>query len=69
MPVMQPGPRGGHRLAIEQLLAVLAVRVHDVEPSWLYSRGWGAGYYPSGILGLLLRVLLVLLLFDVIRWI
>ena len=31
-------------------------------PSWPYSQGWG--YYPSGGLGLLLIVLLVLFLVD-----
>ena len=31
-------------------------------PTWPYSAGWG--YYPSGLLGLLLIVLLVLLLAD-----
>ena len=51
------------------LLIVLVILLIGALPSWPYSRGWSAGYYPSGILGLLLRVLLVLLLFDVIRWI
>jgi hypothetical protein len=31
-----------------------------VLPSWPYSRGWG--YYPSGILGLILVVIVVLAL-------
>ncbi|MFY2086504.1 DUF3309 family protein [Achromobacter xylosoxidans] len=29
-------------------------------PAWPYSRGWG--YYPSGLLGIVLIVLIVLLL-------
>jgi Protein of unknown function (DUF3309) len=33
-------------------------------PSWPYSQGWGFGYYPSGGLGLLLIILLVLFLLD-----
>jgi hypothetical protein len=33
-------------------------------PSWPYSSGWG--YYPSGGLGLVLIVLIVLLLMGVI---
>jgi hypothetical protein len=31
-------------------------------PTWPYSAGWGVGYYPSGFLGLILIVLLILLL-------
>lgn len=33
-------------------------------PSWGYSRGWG--YFPSGILGTLLVILLILLLLGYI---
>ena len=42
------------------LLAILAVIVIGALPAWPYSRSWG--YYPSGGLGTLLIVLLVLLL-------
>ncbi len=42
------------------LLIILVVLVLAVLPSWPYSRGWG--YYPSGILGLIVVVLIVLLL-------
>ena len=42
------------------LLIVLVVLLIAMLPSWPYSRGWG--YYPSGGLGLVLLVLLVLLL-------
>lgn len=42
------------------LLIVLLVIVIGVLPSWPYSRGWG--YYPSGGLGLVLLILLILLL-------
>jgi hypothetical protein len=42
------------------LLIVLVVILIAALPSWPYSRGWG--YYPSGGLGLILLVLLVLLL-------
>jgi len=31
-------------------------------PTWGYSRGWG--YYPSGGLGLVLVILVVLVLFN-----
>lgn len=33
-------------------------------PSWGYSRGWG--YFPSGILGTLLVILIILLLLGYI---
>jgi hypothetical protein len=42
------------------LLIILVVLVLAVLPSWPYSRGWG--YYPSGILGLILIVIVVLAL-------
>lgn len=42
------------------LLIVLLVIVIGALPSWPYSRGWG--YYPSGGLGLVLIILLILLL-------
>ena len=42
------------------LLIVVLVLVIGALPSWPYSRGWG--YYPSGGLGLILIILLILLL-------
>jgi hypothetical protein len=42
------------------LLIVLLLLVLGALPSWPYSRGWG--YYPSGGLGLVLVILLVLVL-------
>jgi Protein of unknown function (DUF3309) len=42
------------------LLIVLVLILVGALPSWPYSRGWG--YYPSGGVGLLVVVLLVLLL-------
>lgn len=42
------------------LLIILLLLVIGGLPAWPYSRGWG--YYPSGGLGLILIVLLVLLL-------
>lgn len=41
-------------------LIILIVLLLAVLPSWPYSRGWG--YYPSGGLGLIVLILLVLLL-------
>ena len=40
------------------LLIVLIVVLLAVLPSWPYSRGWG--YYPSGILGLVVAIILIL---------
>jgi len=42
------------------LLVVLLLLLLGALPTWPYSRGWG--YYPSGGLGLVLVVLLVMLL-------
>lgn len=42
------------------LLVVLIVMLIGMLPTWGYSSGWG--YYPSGGLGLVVVVLLVLLL-------
>lgn len=42
------------------LLIILLLFVIGGLPAWPYSRGWG--YYPSGGLGLVLVILLVLVL-------
>jgi hypothetical protein len=42
------------------LLVVLIVLMLGSAPAWPYSREWG--YYPSGGLGLIVLILLVLLL-------
>ena len=42
------------------LLVVLMILLLSALPSWPYSRGWG--YYPSGIFGLVLMLIIVLLL-------
>ena len=42
------------------LIIVLVVLLVGALPSWPYSSGWG--YYPSGGLGLVLLILVVLLL-------
>jgi hypothetical protein len=42
------------------LLVVLVLLLIGALPTWPYSRGWG--YYPSGGLGLVVLVLLVLAL-------
>ena len=42
------------------LLIILIILLLGALPSWPYSAGWG--YYPSGGLGLVLLVVIVLLL-------
>ena len=42
------------------LLIILIVLLIGALPTWPYSSGWG--YYPSGGLGLILAILLVLVL-------
>jgi hypothetical protein len=48
------------------LLIIVILLLVGAFPRWPYARNWGYG--PSGVLGLLLFVLLVLLVFDVVRW-
>ena len=42
------------------LLIILIVLLFAAVPAWPYSRGWG--YYPSGGLGLIVLILVILLL-------
>jgi hypothetical protein len=42
------------------LLIILILLLVGAFPSWGYSRGWG--YWPSGLVGILLIILIVLLL-------
>ncbi|MGE3872909.1 MAG: DUF3309 family protein [Parvibaculaceae bacterium] len=42
------------------LLIILILLLIGALPSWGYSRGWG--YYPSGGIGLLFIILLILVL-------
>jgi hypothetical protein len=44
------------------LIIVIVVLLIGAFPRWNHSRSWG--YYPSGGLGLVLVILLVLLLLD-----
>jgi hypothetical protein len=44
------------------LLAVLILLLLGALPTWSYSRSWG--YYPSGALGVVLVILVVLMLFK-----
>jgi len=42
------------------LIVLLVLMLVGVAPSWPYSRSWG--YYPSGGLGLVLLIVVILLL-------
>jgi hypothetical protein len=46
------------------LLIIVVILVIGALPSWPYSAGWG--YYPSGGLGTILVVLIILALIGVI---
>jgi hypothetical protein len=46
------------------LLIILVIVVIGALPSWPYSAGWG--YYPSGGLGTILVILIILALVGVI---
>jgi hypothetical protein len=46
------------------LIIVLMLLLLGALPAWPYSREWG--YYPSGVVGLLLVVVLILLLFRLV---
>jgi len=42
------------------LIILLILLLIGAVPSWPYSRGWG--YYPSGLLGIVLLIVIILLL-------
>ena len=46
------------------LIVILILMLIGAFPAWPYSRGWG--YYPSGGLGLIVLIILVLLLLRVV---
>jgi hypothetical protein len=46
------------------LLIILVVLLIGATPTWPYSRGWG--YYPSGGLGLVIVIVLILWLLHMI---
>ena len=47
------------------LLILLLILVFAAIPAWPYSRGWG--YYPSGGLGTVLAILIVLMLLGYVH--
>jgi hypothetical protein len=44
------------------LIILLALLIIGLLPTWPYSEPWGVGYYPSGLLGIILIVVLVMAL-------
>jgi len=48
------------------LLILLVILILAAAPAWPYSRGWG--YYPSGGLGTILLIMLILMLFGVVHF-
>jgi hypothetical protein len=46
------------------LIVIILLLALVAAPAWPYSRGWG--YYPSGGLGLIVLVLVLLLVFGVL---
>ena len=46
------------------LLIVILVLLIAGLPTWPYSRGWG--YFPSGILGAILIIVLLLMIFGML---
>jgi len=51
--------RGGVAMLMILVIVVIILAIGSA-PAWPYSRGWG--YYPSGLLGLILLILIVLAL-------
>jgi len=47
------------------LFIVLIVLLFGAAPAWPYSRGWG--YYPSGGVGVVLLIVLLLMLFGYVH--
>lgn len=54
---------GGDKALNTILLIILVVILLSVLPTWPYSRSWG--YYPSGGLGAVIVILLILFLLGV----
>jgi len=48
------------------LLIILVILILAAAPAWPYSRGWG--YYPSGGLGTILLILLILMLLGAVHF-
>ena len=50
-------------MLIDVVIIILVLMLIGAFPSWPYSRGWG--YYPTGGIGLILAIVVVLLLLHV----
>ena len=50
-------------MLIDIVIVILLLMLIGAFPSWPYSRSWG--YYPSGGIGLILAIVIVLLLLHV----
>jgi hypothetical protein len=48
------------------LLILLVILIFAAVPAWPYSRGWG--YYPSGGLGTILVIVLILMLLGMFHF-
>jgi hypothetical protein len=57
---MDPAAEGGLDMISTLLIILLVLLLVGAIPAWPYSRGWG--YFPSGILGVILVVILILAL-------
>jgi hypothetical protein len=53
-------PRREQAMVSTILVAVLVVLLLGAVPAWSYSRDWG--YYPGGLLGVVLLVMIILIL-------
>lgn len=62
----ESAPATGRKEAAVLLLIILLILLLAAYPTWPHSRNWG--YYPSGGLGLLLVVLIVLMLCGLMPW-
>jgi hypothetical protein len=51
------------QMLVDVLVVILVLMLIGAFPSWPYSRSWG--YYPSGGIGLILMIVVVLLLLHV----
>jgi hypothetical protein len=51
-------------MLVDVLIVILILMLIGAFPSWPYSRSWG--YYPSGGIGTILLIVVILLLLHVI---
>ncbi|HLH34491.1 MAG TPA: DUF3309 family protein [Alloacidobacterium sp.] len=51
-------------MLIDVIIVLLLLMLIGAFPAWPYSRSWG--YYPSGGIGLILLIVIVLLLLNVV---